>query len=105
MPVKVFLETYRWLMREAVAVRRLNTRRGDMPLPDSEARMRQQFETVVQLLPDVKAQTVIRLFYGCGDTDEAIADALDLSERHIKRLRAAALQCLKDRMPDIPMVK
>lgn len=100
MPVKMFLQHYRWMMREAVAIRRLEERRGKpLPLADEAERWRACFDGLLTLLSDVKARTVIRLFYGCGDTDEAIAAALDLSDRHVKRIRAAALASLQEKRP------
>ena len=52
------------------------------------------FEHLLESVENPRDRAVLRLFYGAGETDAAIADELRMSERQIVRIRKAAVERL-----------
>ena len=51
-----------------------------------------QLDTLIATLDDGKARTVLRYYYGCGWTDQRIADALETSREVVTRRRLSAVE-------------
>ena len=51
-----------------------------------------QLDALIMLLNDGKARTVLRYYYGCGWTDQRIADALETSREVVTRRRLSAVE-------------
>lgn len=50
-----------------------------------------QLDTLIATLDDGKARTVLRYYYGCGWTDQRIADEMDTDRETVTRRRHSAV--------------
>ena len=55
----------------------------------------EEFERIMDEIPDRRLQIIIRDYYALGWSDERIGEHVDLSRQHVNRLRTAYLEGLK----------
>ena len=98
------LTQYRAAVSELKALRRQLNALGEDGPREAEALIKSResalaqtvftFERLLERVESPRDRAVLRLFYGAGETDAAIADELRLSERQIVRIRKSAVERL-----------
>ena len=74
--------------REAAAMQRYDGLTGILERKrDALRQMTQRFEALLDMPMPIRLRAIIRSYYALGMTDEAIADALNMSARRVNSLR------------------